>query len=51
MEKSRFDIISDLFKLSNVISESLKLAESLAGNLPAVAKRIVRIFAGTSDTA
>ena len=30
MEKSRFDIISDLFKLSNVISESLKLAESLA---------------------
>ncbi|WP_296124797.1 hypothetical protein [uncultured Bacteroides sp.] len=31
MEKSRFDIISDLFKLSNVISESLKLAESLAG--------------------
>lgn len=29
MEKSRFDIISDLFKLSNVISESLKLAESL----------------------
>ena len=31
MKKSRFDIISDLFKLSNVISESLKLAESLAG--------------------
>lgn len=31
MEKSRFDIINDLFKLSNVISESLKLAESLAG--------------------
>ena len=30
MEKSRFDIISDLFKLSNVISGSLKLAESLA---------------------
>ena len=30
MEKSRFDIISDLFKLSNVITESLKLAESLA---------------------
>ena len=30
MKKSRFDIISDLFKLSNVISESLKLAESLA---------------------
>lgn len=29
MEKSRFDIISDLFKLSNVISESLKLAEPL----------------------
>ena len=29
MEKSRFDIISDLFKLSNVISESLRLAESL----------------------
>ena len=35
MENSRFDIISDLFK----------------ANLPAVAKRIVRIFAGTSDTA
>ena len=31
MEKSRLDLISDLFKLSNVISESLKLAESLAG--------------------
>lgn len=31
MEKSRFDIISDLCKLSNIISESLKLAESLAG--------------------
>ena len=31
MKKSRFDIISDLFKLSNVISESLELAESLAG--------------------
>ena len=30
MEKSRFDIISDLFKLSNVISESLKFAEPLA---------------------
>ena len=30
MKKSRFDIISDLFKLSNVISGSLKLAESLA---------------------
>lgn len=30
MEKSRFDIISDLFKLSNVISESLKFTESLA---------------------
>lgn len=30
MEKSRFDIIGDLFKLSNVISESLKLAESLS---------------------
>ena len=30
MEKSRFDIISDLFKLSNVISGSLKLAEPLA---------------------
>lgn len=29
MEKSRFDIISNLFKLSNVISESLKLAEPL----------------------
>lgn len=31
MEKSRFDNISDLFKLSNVISGSLKLAESLVG--------------------
>ena len=30
MEKSRFDAISDLFKLSNIISDSLKLAESLA---------------------
>ena len=30
MEKSRFDIISDLFKLSNAISDNLKLAESLA---------------------
>ena len=30
MEKSRFDIISDLFKLSNMICDSLKLAESLA---------------------
>lgn len=29
MEKSRFDIISDLFKLSNVISGSLKFAEPL----------------------
>ena len=29
MEKSRFDIISDLFKLSNVISESLKFAVPL----------------------
>lgn len=31
MGKSRFDAISDLFKLSNIISDSLKLAESLAG--------------------
>lgn len=31
MEKSRFDAISDLFRLSNIISDSLKLAESLAG--------------------
>jgi len=30
MEKSRFNVISDLFRLSNVISDSLKLAESLA---------------------
>lgn len=30
MKKSRFDAISDLFKLSNIISDSLKLAESLA---------------------
>ncbi|MBE5695541.1 MAG: hypothetical protein EGP90_13445 [Bacteroides sp.] len=31
MEKTRFDAISDLFKLSNIICDSLKLAESLAG--------------------
>ena len=31
MEKSRFDAISDLFRLSNIINDSLKLAESLAG--------------------
>ena len=30
MEISRFDAISDLFKLANIISDSLKLAESLA---------------------
>ena len=30
MKKSRFDAISDLFRLSNIISDSLKLAESLA---------------------
>ena len=48
MKKSRFDIISDLFKLSNVISGSLKLAESLADK--SSGKRIARIFAGTSDT-
>lgn len=30
MEKSRFNAVNDLFKLSNVISGSLKLAESLA---------------------
>jgi len=30
MEKSRFDVISDLFKLSGIIGSSLKLAESLA---------------------
>ena len=30
MEKSRFDAISDLFRLSNIISDSLKFAESLA---------------------
>lgn len=35
MEKSRFDIISDLFKLSNAISDNLKLAESLAGRTSA----------------
>ena len=29
MEKTRFAIISDLFKLSRCISDSLKLAESL----------------------
>ena len=33
MEKSRFDAINDLFRLSNVISDSLKLAESLAGRI------------------
>lgn len=32
MEKSRFDIISDLFKLSHMISDYLKLVESLADN-------------------
>ncbi len=32
MEKSRFDIISDLFKLSHMISDNLKLVESLADN-------------------
>lgn len=32
MEKSRFDIISDLFKLSHMVSDSLKLMESLANN-------------------
>lgn len=31
MEKSRFNAINDLFRLSNVISDSLKLAEPLAG--------------------
>lgn len=31
MEKSRFDIISDLFRLTNVIGDSLKLAGSLTG--------------------
>ena len=35
MEKSRFDAINDLFRLSNVISDSLKLAESLAGRISA----------------
>lgn len=30
MEKTRFAIISDLFKLSKIIGRSLKLAESLA---------------------
>lgn len=30
MEKSRFDIINDLFKLSHMVSDSLKLMESLA---------------------
>ena len=43
MEKSRFDIISDLFKLSNVINESLKLAESLSsGNGETDCKDICR---------
>lgn len=32
MEKSRFDIISDLFKLSHMVSDNLKLVESLADN-------------------
>lgn len=30
MEKSRFDAISDLFKLSNIISDSLKLADTVS---------------------
>lgn len=30
MEKSRFDIISDLFKLSHMVSDNLKLMETLA---------------------
>ena len=30
MAKTRFDIISDLFKLSRTINDNLKLAESLA---------------------
>lgn len=32
MEKSRFDIISDLFRLSHMVSDNLKLVESLADN-------------------
>lgn len=32
MEKSRFDIISDLFKLSHMVGDSLKRMESLADN-------------------
>ena len=32
MEKSRFDIIRDLFKLSHMISDNLKLVELLADN-------------------
>ena len=32
MEKSRFDIISDLFRLSHMVSDSLKLVESLTDN-------------------
>lgn len=32
MQKSRFDIISDLFKLSHMVSDSLKHMESLADN-------------------
>lgn len=31
MEKSRFNAINDMFRLSNIISESLKFAESFAG--------------------
>ncbi len=51
MEKSRFDIISDLFKLSNVISESLKLAESLYDKSSGSDETDCKDISGTSDTA
>lgn len=51
MEKSRFDIISDLFKLSNVISGSLKLAESLADKSSGSDETDCKDICGTSDTA
>lgn len=42
MEKSRFDIISDLFKLSHMISDNLKLVESLADNGSEIKMEICR---------
>ena len=50
MEKSRFDAISDLFKLSNIICDSLKLAESLADTASDSDGTDTRIFAEISNT-